>query len=126
MSFRLRYQELLTEGYLANPADPPNLPRKRRSKQHPARNLLDCLSKRQEQVLRFLEDFAVPFDNNQAERDIRMTKVQQKISGGFRGEQGAMMYCRIRGDLSTMRKQGQPILFALQHVLSGQPTLPAL
>ena len=121
---RSRYEDLVAAGYLANPPDPP-LPKKGRTKQHPARNLLDRLSQHQEQVLRFLEDFAVPFDNNQAERDIRMVKVQQKVSGGFRHAQGATIFCRIRGYLSTMRKQGQPILAALQHTLQGQPVLPA-
>jgi transposase len=61
---RLRYEEIVAAGYLANPPDPPNLPKKGRTKQHPARNLLDRLSKHQEQVLRFLEDFAVAFDND--------------------------------------------------------------
>lgn len=119
-----RSQDILAEGYLANPPDPPNLPKKRRNKQHPARKLLDRLSTHQEQVVRFLEDCAVPFDNNQAERDIRMVKVQQKVSGGFRHDPGATMFSRIRGSLSTMRKQGQPMVTALQQTLLGQPVLP--
>jgi transposase len=101
------------------------MPGRRRTRQSLARNLLDRLSKRQEQVLRFVEDFTVPFDNNLAERDIRMVKVQQKVSGGFRHQRGASMFCRIRGYLSTMRKQNQPILAALQQTLLGQPILPA-
>jgi transposase len=77
-----RYDEILAEGYQANPPPPP--PQKRtpgRPKQSPARNLLDRLSGGKWAVLRFLHDFAVPFDNNQAERDLRMIKVQQKVSG---------------------------------------------
>jgi transposase len=126
LRLRERYEELVAAGYAANPYQPPpQLPGKRRHRQSPARNLLDRLSKHQEQVLRFTEDFMLPFDNHQAQRDIRMAKVQQNVSGGFRHEQGATMFCRIRGYLSTMRKQGLPILAALQQTLLGQPVLPA-
>jgi transposase len=121
-----RYDAILAEGYQANPPPPP--PQKRtpgRPKQSPARNLLDRLSQGKWAVLRFLHDFAVPFDNNQAERDLRMIKVQQKVSGCFRTEDGVAMFCRIRSYLSTLRKQGIELLSALEHTLAGHPVLPA-
>lgn len=96
-----------------------------RRKQSAARNLLTRLSKHQDAVLRFLEDFSVPFDNSQAARDIRMVKGQQKISGGFRSLAGAEAFCRIRGYVSTLRKQGAHVLTALERALAGHPVSPA-
>lgn len=125
--WKAQYEALLKQGYLANPPDPPaaDAPVKRgRRKQSAARNLLDRLSKHQDAVLRFLVDFSVPFTNNQAERDIRMVKVQQKISGGFRSLPGAQAFFRIRGYLSTLRKQGAHVLTALELALAGHPVSP--
>ncbi|MCA1599383.1 MAG: IS66 family transposase [Chloroflexi bacterium] len=125
-AFGTRYAEVLAAGRAANP--PPCAARpagqRGRRKQSKAQNLLDRLETRQAEVLAFLDDFAVPFDNNQAERDIRMVKVQQKITGGFRTAEGASMFCRIRGYISTMRKQGQHVLTALESVFTGKPLSP--
>jgi len=117
---------LLDEGDQAHPRAmaPPGT--RGRCKQSDARKLLDRLRKRQQAVLTFLEDLRVDFDNNLAERDLRMVKVQQKVSGCFRSEAFAHAFARIRGYLSTLRKQGLPLLSALQATLSGHPILPSL
>jgi transposase len=118
-----QYFDLLASGFAVQP--PPSAEdvpkRSRRRKQSAAKNLLDDLLRRAEQVLAFLDDLRVPFTNNQAERDLRMVKVQQKIAGTFRREDGATAFCRIRSYLSTMRKQGHAMLAALAAVFAGQP-----
>ncbi len=66
-------------------------------------------------------DFSIPFDNSQAERDIRMVKVQQKISGTFRSVDGAKTFCRIRGYISTVRKNSFSVIDAIQAAFEGNP-----
>lgn len=127
--FEQKYQTLLADGFKDNPPPPVDkgAPKKRgRPKQSPPKNLLDRLQKHQAAVLAFMYDFRVPFDNNQAERDIRMMKLKQKISGCFRAPDGARQFCRIRGYISTLRKQGLTVLDALKSVFLNNPVLPAL
>lgn len=118
-----QYFQLLAQGYAAQAPPAPSDAQKQRGrrKQSPAKNLLDALLHRAEQVLAFVEDGIVPFTNNQAERDLRMVKVQQKISGTFRSPAGATAFCRMRSYLSTMRKQGHSIWAALSAVFLGHP-----
>lgn len=116
-----RYDQLLAQGLAANPP-PQRRPRQRgRVKQSPMRNLLERLWLGQEQVLAFLDDLTIPFDNNQAERDLRMLKTQQKISGCFRSDAGADAFARVRSVLSTLRKQGVALLEALRMLFTGSP-----
>ena len=123
-AFVARYRGLLAAGHAANPP-PQRRPRQRgRVKQTPAQNLLERLWLGQEQVLAFLDDFTIPFDNNQAERDVRMLKVQQKVSGCFRSDGGADAFARLRSYLSTLRKQGVALLTALETLAAGQPLYP--
>jgi len=123
-AFVTRYRALLAAGHAANPP-PARRPRQRgRVKQTPARNLLERLWLGQEEVLAFLDDFTIPFDNNQAERDVRLLKVQQKVSGCFRSEWGADAFACLRSYLSTLRKQGVALLAALETVVAGQPLYP--
>jgi len=123
--FEVRYQKLLRAGVEANPP-PRRTGKKGRPKQSKGKNLVDRLDKHREAVLRFMHDFRVTFDNNQAERDIRMVKVRQKISGGFRTMEGAEIFLRIRGYISTARKQGENVLLALEGVFRGNPFVPTL
>ena len=121
-----RYAALLAAGLAANPPPQRRVGQRGRVKQSPALNLLERLCFGQREVLAFLDDFTIPFDNNQAEQDLRMLKVQQKIAGSFRADHGSEAFARIRGYLSSMRKQGVALLAALQTVFTGQPLYPAL
>lgn len=119
-----RYFEILAAGFAAQaPPSKDGLAKGKRGKgkQSAAKNLLDALLLRAEQVLALLDDLRIPFTNNQAERDLRLAKVQQKIAGTFRSDTGATTFCRLRSYLSTMQKQGHSLLSALSAVFHGSP-----
>jgi transposase len=120
-SIRIRYGLVIAAGRLTNPG-PPSL--KRHGYEKKAYNLLVRLDTQRADVLRFASDFRASFDNNQAERDIRMVKLQQKISGSWRTLAGARTYCAIRSYVSTLRKQNQDILGGLRLLFEDQPWLP--
>jgi transposase len=84
-----------------------------------ARNMAKRLSKYEQEALLFMLDFAVPFTNNLAERDIRMPKAKQKISGGFRTHERASVFARIRGFISTVKKKGKQVFDGLVSVFEG-------
>jgi transposase len=123
--FECRYQRLIEQGRAAHPAQPPS-GKRGQVKQSAGYNLVKRLDLFRTSVLAFLYDFKAPFDNNLAERDIRMMKLRLKISGGFRTQSGADIFCGIRGYLSTMRKQGHNILRVLKELLSNHIILPML
>ena len=114
---RFGYQDLLDKGWKVNEADVETSEKWIRAT---ARRLLKRLDERRDDVLRFTVDFRVPFDNNQAERDIRMVKLQQKISGSWRTKAGADHFCAIRSYVSTMKKHRQGVLDRADPALRGQ------
>lgn len=124
--FEDRYRTIVEVGMKENP--PPdkrqNAGKRGRVKRSKPLNLLIRLKKYREDILRFMYNSLVPFTNNLAERDVRMMKVQQKISGTFRSVEGAEMFCRIRGYISTARKNERSVFEALRKLVAGQPFTP--
>lgn len=119
-----KYHQLIGIGLAAQPPPQP-LPKQRgRVKQTKAKNLLDRMIRDEHAVLRFLTDFRVPFTNNGSEQDLRMMKVQQKISGTFRSQTGPAAFCRIRGYFSTMAKQGYRLCAIARQLFAGIPFSP--
>ena len=124
-TFEVRYQSILNQGYAQNPLAPaPDGKKRGRRRKTKPRNLLERLDEHRREALAFMYDFNVPFDNNLAERDIRMMKVQQKISGMFRSEEGAKAFCRIRSYISTARKNAVGAMDAITRAFTGNPFVP--
>jgi transposase len=119
-----RYDTLVQTGLDLHPRNNKGHPQGGRPAQPQARRLLQRLADYREDVLRFAFDLRVPFTNNQAERDIRMTKTQIKISGGWRTHHGANAWLTVRSYISTARKNGAHILTALHNAITGNPWLP--
>jgi transposase len=130
--FESRYDQIVGEG---GKLYPPLKRKKYRAKTRrpkesliagAARKLVNRLVARRDEILLFMTDFKVPFDNNQAERDLRMLKVKQKISGCFRTEKGAAEFCQMRSYLSTMKKQGHGTMEVIKSVFAGTKMMPTL
>ena len=120
--FAARYDALVADGLAANP-DPP-AGRKRSYYQRQSHNLVNAFLTHRRHVLRFMYDLRVGFTNNQAERDLRPTKLHRKISGCFRAKQGADRFAALRSYLSTTRKNGVPAIDALVRLFTGDPWMP--
>jgi transposase len=124
ISYDLEYLEVIMQGVRENMVEYSGMGKSGGRKQSKAKNLLDRLLEYQTGVLRFMRDLRVPFDNNQAERDLRMMKVHEKISGTFRSDEGAAWFCRIRGYISTLIKNDQPVLPGIHKAFQGRPYIP--
>jgi transposase len=123
VSIRANYRSIIDAGHEANPAPTPT-GRRGRLKRSKAHNLLNRLDVHMDDVLRFTTNTDVPPDNNLAERDIRMVKIAQKISGGFRSTQGAEAFLAFRSYLSSAAKQGANRLEVLPQLFAGDPWMP--
>lgn len=125
LGFQSRYGKLVALGHRQCPDNTKRTGRRGPIRQSPARNLLGRLDSQREQVLLFASDFRVPFDNNLCERDLRMVKLQQKISGSWRTVAGARRFLALRSYISTTRKQGRDLLDAIGRLAEAEPWLPA-
>jgi len=117
------YDTIIAAGHVANPPVTPS-GKRGRTKKTKAANLLGRLDTYADDVLRFATDFSVSFDNNEAERQVPMVKVQQKISGGFRTKTGATAWLAVRSYLATVMKNGENPLGALQRLMAADPWMP--
>ena len=126
LAYKNRLTRLIREGIKVHP-EKKKLNRKRgRPKQSKEYNLLKRLRNNIDSVLRFIKEPSVPFTNNRAEQDVRMVKIQQKVSGNFRSSKGAIAFCTIRSYISSIKKCGGSVYEALASVWSTYIVLPAI
>lgn len=123
LQFEKEYDKLVRKGLLLNPIRVKKNRKRGRQKQTKATNLLIRLKEHRSSILAFMYDFRIPFTNNLAERDLRMVKVKQKISGTFRSRDGALFFCRIRGFISTVKKNNLNVLNLISQTLLSS-TIP--
>ena len=123
-AIRARYAGHIAQGHAANPPPARQPGQRGRLGKNKAANLLQRLDAQREDVLRFTTDFRVPFDDNLVERDLRMVRLQQKISGCWRSMRGAAAFCATRSYLVTARRQRRPVLTVLRELFDGEPWLP--
>lgn len=127
LEYENKYDAIVSTGMQEDfKINPPTNEGKHRRKKSKSGNLLERLTLHKQEILSFMNDFDIPFDNNQAERDIRMTKVKQKISGTFRTFSGAEHFARIRGYISTLKKQSKSVIDCIESLFSNNPFDPTL
>ena len=119
LEYTAKYDQIINEGLKLNPLSIPDAKKKGRIYKGKPRCLLERLAQHRDKVLYFIRDFKVPFDNNQAERDIRIVKLKHKVSGGARTPDGAFAFAQITSFIQTARKQGFSIFFALRSAFHG-------
>jgi transposase len=124
LGYERAYDRIIAKGYRINPQSPGIKGKRGRAKKSKPLNLLERMKNYKKEILSFMHDVTIPFDNNRAERDLRMAKVQQKISGCFRSQEGGMFFARIRGYISTVKKNDAHVFGALQSLFSDRPFIP--
>ena len=123
-AYSQQYDSLIAQGLAVNPQPPQPAGKRGRKQQTPPKNLLDRLQTYKAETLAFMYDRRVPFDNNLAERDVRMVKVKQKVSGSFRTISGAETFCAIRSYISTVRKHGYNVIHQIYYAFNSNPFIP--
>lgn len=124
--FEYCYDRIICTGVEENPPLQIRSKKRGRNKQTTAKNLLDRFMNYKNDIVRFMYDLKVPFENNLAERDVRMMRVRQKISGTFRSVQGARYFCCIISYISTVKMNQLSVMKAIQNAIDGKPFVPTI